>query len=133
MDEFLTNEKKIEDNKYSITLLDRNCHWVVVVLDPVTKGDNVPLYMGVHYINIACMTYLPDTKEHGKARKEQNVMVYNDNSIFAQKKISPDSEILTGYHSGDHNEKENRSGKKCSSAPIGSKKGPSSKSKAQKM
>ena len=47
-------------------------------------------------------------KESEKARKDQNVLLVDNDSITAEKKIVPDSELLTGYCEGDGNEDEKK-------------------------
>ena len=73
--------------------------------------------MDMHNINHVSMISVQSTK--------QNVLLIDDGSITAEKKIVPDSKLLAGCNEGDVNEYKEAIVKKHSSAPTSGKQCPS--------
>ena len=60
------------------------------------------LYMGVHYINNACETFVKG-RDCDRAAKRNNALAEDTGIVKAVKKIAPDSEIMLGYGKREHN------------------------------
>jgi hypothetical protein len=80
-------------------------------------GNPQFLYMGMHYLNNACLTYEKGTLEYEKARKLNNCKLIDDGTIMTSAKISPGEELLSGY-----NRDEEKQMTKCRNYPHHSKK-----------
>jgi hypothetical protein len=92
------------DSEYSLQLRNKDCRCVVV--DPVSiravdddEIQTASLYMGMHYMNNPCLTFEKGTTSYFNARKDQNCLLLEDGCVQAIRKIKPNTELLTGYHS----------------------------------
>ena len=61
------------------------------------KTETVPLFMGMHFLNNACLSFTKGSKAYQDATKDQNCEILQDGTVSATKKISPGSELLTAY------------------------------------
>ena len=90
------------DSAYSICILNRDCVWHSIDPKPVGKELGLPLYLGMHYLNNACLSFMRDTPEYESVKKNQNCMIVDEGSVKATKKIYPSMELLTAYSSHEH-------------------------------
>jgi hypothetical protein len=95
-------EAGVCQTSYLLSYRDMTGRYVVV--DPPSVSDvmsglreSVPLHMGFQFVNDACRAFSPQTTEHEKAKKKQNVVFLEDGSVQATKKIAVGKELLTGY------------------------------------
>jgi hypothetical protein len=100
-DELLTSEGIIA-SAYSISILNKDCTWQNVDPKPVGRLPGHVLYLGMHYMNSACRSFVADSPEFESAKRNQNCLIYNDGIVRATKKIHPGTELLTGYNHDEH-------------------------------
>ena len=97
----------VVNSAYSLQLRNNHCRCVVV--DPKSIGpdetDETCLFMGMHYMNNPCLDYQRGTPGYFKARKEINCLLLEDGCVQAIRKITPGTELLTGYHTDQHRPK----------------------------
>ncbi len=107
-----------DDSSNSITLRDMNGCWRTIDAPAVdqniqdstrpdipksdgeaaaVKRDGASLYMGMHYINSACLMYEKDTPPFEKARKQQNCIISENGFVQTVKKIGKNIELFNGY------------------------------------
>jgi len=103
-DEYLTSVG-IQVSPYMLTYKDGEAKWRTIDPLPVAAGSGQPLYMGMHYMNNACKTYLEGTKEFEDSRRLQNTLMIDDGMVYATKKIRKGSELLTGYTNDERMER----------------------------
>jgi len=85
-----------EEEMESFTFRNGKAKWQTVVAKKVKceeMGEEA-LFLGMHYLKSACHGFAVGSKEHDKARKNQNCFLSNDGSVKALKKISPTVEML---------------------------------------
>jgi hypothetical protein len=89
----------IQDNLYS-SRFSRNNDAIIRLLHqpPFELGNPQLLYMGMHFLNNACLTYNKDSPAYNKARKLHNCKYIIDGTIITSAKVSPGQELLSGYN-----------------------------------
>jgi hypothetical protein len=94
---------------------NREGKWQIVVAEKVEQEDTGqrPLYLGLHYINSACVGFKEGSKEYDRAKKNQNCLLLVDGCMKAVKKIPPNVELLTPWNEQEYSaETEGRNGKR---------------------
>ena len=79
--------------------------WQTVIAEKVGNegvGEQ-PLYLGMHYVNTACIGLKPNSREYDRARKSQNcLMLEHDGCMKAIKKIPRNYELLTPWSEDEY-------------------------------
>ena len=101
-DSYMTNIIGIkEDSPYAMQVRNQEAKWQYVDPEAVTYEYEAPLYMGLHYVNNACLSFREGSEEFEKARRKQNCQYIDDGTVHTTKKVRPHTELLAGYIS-DH-------------------------------
>jgi hypothetical protein len=87
----------ISTSPYALTLRNTKAHWVVVDVEPVTATKPAFLFMGMHYINNACLTYKEGVPQYAKAKRQQNCQINSDGTFTATKRINVGEELYCPY------------------------------------
>lgn len=88
----------VKDNTsvYAIDGYDPDCYPVVIDPTGLSATGSVG-YMGMHLCNSATKTFRKGTSEYDKARRQSNVWVDEDFTVYATKEIKEGNEILLAY------------------------------------
>jgi hypothetical protein len=95
--------------------------------DPVDEAKNTPLYLGMHYMNDASLTFTGQRKDD--AVKHQNANIFEDGIVATLKRIRPNAEIFFGYTDESRKRKRTvvKNGRKRTSVKKTSRKKPKKK------
>jgi len=103
-----------EDSPYAISVRDKDGLCRVIDPDPVEPIDDdeeteqgaaaageqrppTPLYMGMHYMNNACVIYREDTTRYEQVKADPNCQVLSDGSVQCTKKLYKNDELFLPY------------------------------------
>lgn len=95
----------VDSTPYDLRYLDKDCRMRIVRAAPLgMPGETAQsLFMGMHYVNNFCETYEQGSSRRDYAARYNNVLIIEDGTFKAVKKILKDEEMFTGYFDGDHN------------------------------
>jgi hypothetical protein len=77
--------------------------WQLIVANKLegTDDNQQPLYLGMHYINTACLGFEKNSREYNRAQKDQNCLLLQDGRVITLKKIPPHFELLRPFDDRD--------------------------------
>jgi hypothetical protein len=81
--------QKIEEDLYCLLTRNSNATICQLHLKPFEDKNPQLLFMGMHYLNNACLIYKIDSPAYQKGRKLNNCKLIDDGTLITLAKVSP--------------------------------------------